>query len=149
MAVKMMRIEELKTEWKRILAEDGTLLYVGYTYHGKPCGEGTAYFNNGNKYQEGQFGVKGLLSGKEYYPNGNLRFEGEYRLNTAYGPNAPIEGVFYDCSGKLVFQGCFQLRSGGVGYPTVAVPSEYGPIPQSSAPKELKFLLWNDVKDED
>ena len=148
MVYKMKKIEKLKTERERVFAKDGTILYEGHTYHGKPCGEGTSYFHNGNKYQEGQFGVKGLLSGTEYYPNGKLRFEGEYRLNIAYGPNAPIEGSFYDESGKVVYQGRFELKYGGVGYPIVVVPSAFGPIPQPDKPEELNYLMWKDVESE-
>ena len=140
-----MSIPEMKAEWKRIVSDNGILLYEGYTFNNKPYGKGTTYFSNGNRYQEGQFGIKGLLSGKEYYPNGNLRFEGEFRLNRAYGPNAPISGAFYDEEGRLVFQGKFQLRYGGVGYPMVVMPEQYGPVPQAGRPKELKYLMWEDI----
>lgn len=141
-----MSVPEMKAEWKRIVSADGILLYEGYTFNNKPYGEGTSYYSNGNKYQEGRFGIKGLLSGKEYYPNGNLRFEGEFELNRAYGPNAPISGAFYDTEGKLVFQGKFQLQHSGLGYPTVVTPEEYGAIPQKDEPKNLDYLMWDDVR---
>nr|MBQ6243002.1 hypothetical protein [Lachnospiraceae bacterium] len=96
-----------------MVSEDNRLLYEGFTYKDKPYGTGVAYFSNGAKYQEGQFGIKGLLSGKEYYPNGSLRFEGEFRLNRAYGPNPPLSGSFYDSEGKLLYQREFKLHRGG------------------------------------
>ncbi len=136
----------LRTKWRKIYADDGTLLYEGYAYHEKPCGNGTSYFHNGNKYQEGEFGIKGLLSGKEYYPDGDLKFEGKFRLNTAYGPNAPVEGAFYGLDGELVYQGKFAIRTGGVGYPMVVTPGGFGPIPQRGRPEELKVLMWDDVE---
>lgn len=138
-----------KTEWKKLFSEDNRLLYEGFTYKDKPCGTGVAYFSNGAKYQEGQFGIKGLLSGKEYYPNGSLRFEGEFRLNRAYGPNPPVSGSFYDSEGKLLYQGEFKLHRGGVGYPAVEVPEEYGPIRQKDHPEDLKYPMWDDVMTEE
>ena len=141
----MNELTAKEKEWTRIYSEDNVLLYEGFTLNGKPYGEGISYFHNGNKYQEGQFGIKGLLSGKEYYPNGNLRFEGEYRLNRAYGPNPPVDGSFYDEDGNLVFRGKFQLRVGGVGYPWVVDPKSYGSIPQKDRPADLHYVMWGDV----
>ena len=141
-----MSVPEIKTDWMRIISNDGILLYEGYAFNRKPCGKDISYFGNGNKYQEGQFGIKGLLSGKEYYPNGKLRFEGEFRLNRAYGPNAPVSGAFYNTEGILLYMGKFQIRTGGVGYPMVVIPEQYGPIPQADRPKELKYLMWEDIK---
>jgi len=139
----------VETERGKLLSTDGALLYEGYLYKGKPCGDGVSYYENGNKFQEGHFGIKGLLSGKEYYPDGHLRFEGLFRLNKAYGPNAPVSGSYYDREGNLVYQGNFKLRFGGVGYPSVVIPETYGPIPQSARPEELEYLMWNDVIEQD
>ncbi len=52
----------------RIYTDDHVLLYEGCLYRGKPCGMGISYYPNGNIYQEGIFGIKGLLIGKEYFP---------------------------------------------------------------------------------
>ncbi len=133
-----------KEEWNRIFSKDGKILYEGTTYKNKPCGVGVTYFENGKKYQEGSFGIKGLLSGKEYYPNGKLRFEGEFKLNKAYGPNSPKNGSFYDLSGSLVYQGEFIARYGSVGYPSIIIPKEYGSIQQKEHPKDLHYLMWDD-----
>ena len=138
---------KFETEWKRIYAEDKTLLYEGNVYKDKPCGKGTSYYRNGNKYQEGRFGIKGLLSGKEYYSNGNLRFEGEFRLNTAYGPNIPVSGNVYDIDGKFIFQGRLTVHLGGVGYPKVVKPEQFGPVPLRDHPKGLMPLMWEDVRE--
>ena len=128
---------------KKIYSKGHILIYEGHVLGEKPYGPGIAYFHNGNKYQEGQFGVKGLLSGKEYYPNGQIRFEGEFRINRAYGPNAPVEGIFYDKAGNLIYHGKFKIHVGGVGYPTVEIPKGYGSIPQPERPKDLEYLTYS------
>lgn len=68
---------------KKLFTKDDELLYDGYTLNDKPYGLGTLYFKNGSKYQEGIFDFKGLCEGMEYYPNGNVRFEGIWMINTA------------------------------------------------------------------
>ena len=75
---------------------DGCVLYRGWLFHDKPYGIGVTYWQNGQKYQEGLFGFNGLLQGIEYYPNGNIRFWGNYRAHMRYGPNPPVLGEFYD-----------------------------------------------------
>ncbi|MBO7451057.1 MAG: hypothetical protein J6U54_11900 [Clostridiales bacterium] len=132
-------------EWKKIYAEDGTLMYEGSTLFGKPYGLGTSYYSNGNKCQEGIFDVKGLVQGREYYMNGILRFEGTYKINKAYGPNYPVYGTCYDKDGNEYFQGRLSLKFGGVGYPSVTKPEEFGPIPLECAP-ELEKFMWTDEK---
>ena len=61
---------------------------------------GISYYPNGNIYQEGIFGIKGLLIGKEYYPNGQVRFAGSYKLHQSYGPNPPLYGSVHDPEGS-------------------------------------------------
>ena len=124
--------------------EAGVLLYEGATRNGKPFGAGTAYYCDGTIYQEGIFGIKGLICGREYYTNGQVRFEGIYRLNRGYGPNWPEYGTFYDQDGIEQFHGEFEVRTGGVGYPMVSVPEGFGPVVQKDHP-ELKHAMWQDV----
>lgn len=138
----------INTEWKRIYSEDGTLLYEGNVYKDKPCGKGVSFFHNGNKYQEGEFGINGLLSGKEYYPNGKMRFEGRFRIHTAYGPNPPIEGTAYDIEGNPIYRGKFKIHYGGVHHPVVMVPKRYGSIKQQECPRELNYLWLHDLEGE-
>ena len=76
-----------------------------------------------------------LLCGREYYPSGNLRFEGTFGINRGYGPNYPRYGKFLSDDGTTTFEGKIQLRFGGVGYPMVVEPKEFGPIPQACRPK--------------
>ena len=133
--------------WQKMMSEDGTLLYEGFTRRGKPFGAGTAYFSNGRKYQEGVFGIKGLLVGKEYYPNGNLRFEGSYHLNRAYGPNYPLVGTAYAMDGTQIYQGLFTFHISGLGYPLESHQLEYGNVVQKGRP-EIKWFMWNDCSSE-
>ena len=129
--------------WKQIKNEDGVLLYEGFTMFDKPYGKGKTFFSNGNVYQDGQFSIKGLIDGKEYYPSGQLRFEGTYTINKAYGPNFPVRGKCYDENGKLYHNGKIHCSFGGVGYPTVRFPTKYGPIPQSDKP-DVDYFMWKD-----
>lgn len=147
-AGKVTQMADIKTEWKRFYSEDGTLLYEGEVYKDKPCGKGTSYFHNGNKYQEGEFGIKGLLSGKEYYPNGILRFEGQFKIHRYYGPNPPIEGTAYDIEGNPIYRGKFKHRYGNIPHPVVVVPKRYGSIKQLEAPKELNYLWYDDLEED-
>ena len=131
--------------WKQIRNEEGILLYEGYTLLNKPHGTGRSYFSNGKVYQEGDFYIKGLIKGKEYYPSGNLRFTGSYKINRAYGPNYPVMGKCYDMNGHLYFEGQIQCSFGGVGYPSVTWPEEYGPIAQTNKP-DVPTFMWEDEK---
>ena len=137
-----------KPEWERLMTEDGTILYEGLTIFGKPYGSGTVYFSYGHIYQEGVFGIKGLQCGREYYPNGNLRFEGLYELCKGYGPNYPKFGKCYDPDGALYYTGELKHHFGGVGYPMVDIPKEYGPIPQAEKP-DIHYFMWEDTQGND
>lgn len=129
--------------WKQIRNEEGVLLYEGYTLLNKPHGTGRSFFSNGNVYQEGDFCIKGLINGKEYYPSGDLRFAGSFRINKAYGPNYPVNGKCYDTNGQLYYEGQIHCSFGGVGYPSVIFPEEYGPIVQKNKP-DLPTFMWED-----
>lgn len=131
-------------EWKCLYDEKGVLVYEGFTKNDKPCGEGTSYFSNGNIYQEGLFGVKGFLRGREYYPDGTLRFEGVYSLNTGYGPNYPRYGFFQTRDGSYTFEGKFRVSRSGLGYPKVTEPENYV-IFQPNRP-DVPLLMWADVR---
>ena len=141
MSVTNERKEEI---WQELFDEEGNLLYRGQTLKGKPCGQGSVYYPDGTIYQEGMFGVKGFLGGKEYYPNGNLRFSGTYKINSGYGPNYPYTGSFYGVEGNLLYEGKFNVRFGGVGYPIVEIPEEYGPVIQRESPK-YHWLMWDAI----
>ena len=81
--------------FKTFYDDNGNIVYEGNTYNGKAYGQGKVFWSNGNIYQEGEFGLKGLINGTEYYSNGQPRFKGTFSVNRAYGPNAPVEGEFY------------------------------------------------------
>lgn len=119
---------------KKIFDEYGNLMYEGYTLHNAPYGFGIAYFANGNVYRDGIFDIKGIVQGKEYYPSGQLRFEGEWSLTRGYGPNAPYDGNAYDEDGNLIYSGKFEIKRGGVGWPMIRNPKGF-PAEQKQRPK--------------
>lgn len=123
-----------KIVYKRIFDEYGNLLYEGNTLHNAPYGFGTAYFENGNVYREGIFDIKGIVQGKEYYPSGQLRFEGQWSLTRGYGPNAPYDGNAYGENGELIYSGKFEIKRGGVGWPMIQKPKGF-PREQKHCPK--------------
>lgn len=131
-----------KIRRKRLFDDEGNLLYEGNTLCGKPYGLGTAYFSNGKKYQDGIFDVKGFVCGREYYPNGQVRFEGKYQICTGYGPNYPVHGRAYDEKGNLKFSGQFKIVKTGIGYPRIKNPSGYR-IHQENRPKFEVFMWWD------
>ena len=136
-------LKSIECEEKQIRNSEGILLYEGITLYGKPYGYGKTFFENGNVYQEGKFGIKGLLKGKEYYPNGKIRFDGEFGINGGYGPNFPTQGKCYDEEGKLYYEGEIQTKIGGVGWRTVKVPKQYGAILQENRPS-VEYFIWED-----
>ena len=134
-------------EWKKIYSKNGKLMYEGFTKDGSPCGSGTSYYANGNKCREGLFDVKGLVYGREYYRNGNVRFEGAYRQNKGYGPNYPVFGSFCDENGNELYYGEFTIKKGASGYPAVVKPAEFGPVVHKGMPN-LKMLTWSSEEHE-
>jgi N-formylglutamate amidohydrolase len=138
------------TSWRRFFADDGNLIYEGIAAAHRPLGEGKAYYSSGKIYQEGMFDDKGLLFGREYYPTGQLRFEGIYKHRTGYGPNYPVYGRFFDLDGNAEFDGPFQIKHvGSMGYPTVAVPESFGSVVQQERPKlyDLRSdVVWETLK---
>ena len=132
-----------RIEYKKLYSDECDLLYEGYTVNNKPYGLGTLYFANGNKYQEGIFYIKGLSEGKEYYPNGQVKFEGVWNTTRGYGPNAPRKGNFYGTDGKLIFSGEFEIKRGGVGYPMIKYPKNYRNV-EKERPK-IEYVGSNDL----
>ena len=107
---------------RSLYSDDNELLYDGYTVDYCPFGLGTSYFANGNKFQEGVFYTKGLIEGMEYYPTGQVRFEGILQTHGGYGPNYPKIGKLYSEDGDLIFSGKFEVKRGGVGFPMMKYP---------------------------
>lgn len=120
--------------YKRLHGEDGKVVYEGYTLYNAPYGFGKAYFSNGQIYREGIFDMKGIVQGKEYYPSGQLRFEGQWCLTGGYGPNAPCDGNAYDEDGQMIYSGKFEIKRGGVGWPMIQNPNGF-PLEQKERPK--------------
>lgn len=121
-------------KYGQIHNDEGFLVYEGYTLHGSPYGFGIAYFQNGEIYREGIFDIKGIVQGKEYYPSGQLRFEGQWTLTYGYGPNAPYIGNAYSEDGGLIYSGQFEIKRGGVGWPMIIKPKGFG-HEQKNCPK--------------
>lgn len=125
--------------------EDGYLVYEGFTVDHKPFGAGRVFFRNGSPRLEGIFGMKGLICGREYYPNGVIRFEGQFRLNQAYGPNYPEYGIWYGRDGKRLFRGVFDVSRSTLGWPRVVKPEGFGRVPDTIV-RSGKSFLWEDAR---
>ena len=123
-----------KIEYREIFDENGNLVYEGYTLYNAPYGFGRAYFADGKLYREGIFDIKGIVQGREYYPSGQLRFEGQWCLTGGYGPNAPCLGDAYSEDGELIYSGKFEIKRGGVGWPMIKKPKGFPPE-QKDRPK--------------
>ena len=121
--------------WGIIKGDNGKRIYEGFLDGISPRGSGTLFYPSGLIYQEGIFGAKGLLCGKEYFPDGKLRFEGVYDYNNGYGPNYPLCGRVYDQSGALIYEGKLVIWRSGLGYPFVKEPKGFGPVPQENRPR--------------
>ena len=128
---------------EKLYLTDTLLLYEGEILYGKPYGLGKVFYSTGRVYQEGIFDVKGLVEGKEYYPNGNVRFDGKFQICTGYGPNYPMEGKCYSEDGSLIFEGKLHYRFGGVGYPMIENPEGFGPVVQRNHPA-IQYFMWED-----
>lgn len=115
--------------WEKVY--EGThLVYEGFTVDHKAFGAGRSFYEDEALYMEGIFGIKGFLSGKVYYPNGFVRFDGCFRINHAYGMNFPDYGSWYREDGKLLYHGKFSVSRSSLGWPTVRVPEGFGRVPE-------------------
>lgn len=123
--------------WKQLFYRNGVLKYEGMTVDGKPFGPGTMYYSNGTIYKEGVFGIKGLLCGTEYYPNGNKRFSGLYKYNPGYGPNYPKYGACFHEDGSAWYEGEIKIHRSGLGWPFVDYPVDYGPVVLKETPNMI------------
>ncbi len=130
--------------WEQLF-QDGTLIYEGYTLDHKAFGAGKAFDQNGAICLEGIFGIKGLLCGRAYYPNGIIRFEGTFRLNQAYGLNSPELGTWYNENGKVLYRGKFKDTRRSVGWPRIYEPEGFGSVLSSPLLKK-HTLLWEDAR---
>ena len=137
-----------KGKWRRLYSTDGKLLYQGFTLHEKPYGVGKAYYENGKVYQEGIFGLKGLICGREYYPDGSIRFEGEYSRSVGYGTNYPNYGKCFSLEKKqIVYEGNVNTYLDREGSPIVDYPKSFVPIPEDMKP-QLQYFAWDDAAEE-
>ena len=126
-----------KERWTNLFYRDGTLKYTGFINEkDEPHGAGTQFYRDGKAYKEGLWGKKGLLFGREYYPNGIVRFEGVYHINTGYGPNWPEYGKAFDPEGDLLYEGVFKVSKSGLGWPTVKEPEKFGKVIQDDDPAD-------------
>ena len=122
--------------WKKLYRADGTISYEGFTENDKPYGAGKMFYPDGTTYREGIFGEKGLLSGVEYYDNGQVRFDGILKYHPGYGPNYPVYGRCYYRDGRLMYAGTFRVCfTGSLSYPHVEVPADYGTIEPGDRPR--------------
>ncbi len=117
----------------KIFYDTGELRYEGscvhpHGYEMMPCGFGIEYYKDGIIKKQGLFQRRGLVCGRMYYSSGKLRFEGYCIEPLGYGPAYPTLGAFYDEDGKLLYKGVFRCKFGGVGYPMVTTPENFGSL---------------------
>ncbi len=118
--------------WEKLYDEKGNLKYEGYTKLDEenkmvlPFGIGIRYYENGVKYLEGIFADWFIEIGREYYPSGVLKFEGEYNKGqrSYYGPRYYARGNYYRENGSLWFSGIYKVNKvGSMNYPLISVPN--------------------------
>ncbi len=121
---------KMKPEWGKLYYPNGELLYEGFMVDQMAYGAGTSYHPYGYICQQGLFGPNGLICGREYYNNGQIRFEGTFQYNAGFQVNWPIFGAFYDAEGHLKYYGAFDIidEEGGDVRPYVLQPEDYGPL---------------------
>ena len=129
--------------WMKIYSKDKKLMYEGFTIHGKPCGPGRSYYEDGTICQEGIFYCFGLINGREYFPNGKLRFEGAYRTDKGFC--FPVFGSCSDEGGREYYYGELMVRKSAMGIPMIVKPEAYGPICQKNLP-DFCALEWNNKR---
>ena len=134
--------------WNNLRPWQPLVLINGTTYYrnGNKCAEG--YFQWGGLlmgktyYESGALKFDGIFNDKHRLIDKTndaelvadyCRIRDKYnpinRSNDYYGPAFPICGKFYSESGELLLDGCSKIRKqGGVGYPTVVEPAEYGSL---------------------
>ncbi|MDD9271476.1 hypothetical protein ACFPES_31015 [Paenibacillus sp. GCM10023248] len=83
----------------KLFYDTGKLHYEGGLKDVIPLREGIKYYKNGMKHMVGLFEDWFISSGREYYENGNLKFEGKYKS----GPRQ-YYGLRFFHEGKLVFE---------------------------------------------
>lgn len=181
---------EKKKEWFHVQRgivyyDTGEKYFEGYYDTVRSCGssdviypsrplillKGTTYYRNGNKHMDGLLQISGLLVGRIYYPDGQLKFEGVcndkfgnhtyesngktyyldgtylsdqrlYQGGSYFGPSYPIKGKYYDEDGKLIYQGIFQkTKIGCMCYPRIVVPEGYKVTENFD-----KYDGWNPIK---
>lgn len=122
---KSTKIEFFAIRWFKI---NGRSKYLGISFYenGKICSRGIFH------------SAQCLYKGTNYREDGTKRFKGicndkhaEYKKNgtTYYGPSYPVYGTYYNEAGKKAYKGKFKtVHLGGVRYPSVVFPEDYGAI---------------------
>jgi len=118
-------IREVKTKWNELYYPLGVLKYEGFTKIDSrvneiiPYGQGIKYFEDGKKTMEGNFADWFIVTGTEYYKNGNIRFIGDYNKGPRnyYGPRYFVFGRFFNEAGELWYEGTFNIKHSLIGYP--------------------------------
>lgn len=100
---------------------------------------GTKFREDGTRHMEGLFQRCGLYCGRIYYPSGKVKFVGIFNDKSGaitgrqpedyYGPSYPVEGIFFAEGGQVLYNGKFKVvKFGGLNYPKVIVPEDYGSL---------------------
>lgn len=134
--------KKMKPVWGKLHYPNGELLYEGFMVDQMAYGAGRSYHPYGHPCHEGLFGPNGLICGREYYNNGQIRFEGTYQYNQGFGENWPIFGAYYDAEGNLKYYGAFDIidEEGDSVRPYVMEPEDYGPVMNPLITRPCAFL---------
>lgn len=122
---KSKTIQFFGIRWFKI---NGSFKYLGFSFYenGKVCSKGIFH------------SPECLYKGTNYREDGTKRFKGMCNDKHAdyikygydyYGPSYPVYGTYYNEKGKKAYKGKFKVaHHGGVGYPFVEYPKNYGSI---------------------
>lgn len=122
---KNKKLHFFAIRWFKI---NGSFKYLGFSF-----------YENGKICSKGIFHGSGMLyKGTNYREDGTKRFKGicndkhadyiKYKTDY-YGPSYPVYGTYYNEMGKREYRGKFKIsHHGGVGYPYVEYPENYGSI---------------------
>jgi hypothetical protein len=135
----------------RIYYESGELRYEGESKPSRsgfmPYGRGISYYLNGHKHLEGIFDGWNLDVGLEFYPEGQLKFEGHFnkRPYATFGPRHYASGILYREDGSKWFVGTFNiLKRGALETPQIKFPECFYDGIEHGENGELTFHVPSD-----
>lgn len=133
-------------KYGKLYYDTGELKYEGYFRESgrnrhEPYGHGIRFYRTGTVMRAGLFGGRGLRVGQEYYPSGQLRFEGRYdTIENSHW--FPVNGRYYLEDGTLAYDGEFKIERDGFGYLKIIEPADYGPVTIGKNPTDIPSIQY-------